>query len=81
MIAPRMRKQGYSIMETYHEDVVLQIAVNGYTAKSIDIGYTYSRPARQNQSDPPHRPDRAAPGATDIPEEFYTELEGLKGRG
>jgi len=81
MIAPQMQKQGHSIIETHHKDVMLQIAVNGYTAESVDIGYTYSRPAHHNQSDPLHRPYRAVSGATDIPEEFSIELEGLKGRG
>lgn len=76
-IAPQM--QGLSIIQCRQEDVVLQVAVNQYTATYVGVGYTYSRPARQH--DPLHRPDRPIPGATDIPEGFYAELQELKGLG
>lgn len=76
-IAPQM--QGYTIIQSRSDDVVLQISVNEFSAQAVDIGYTYSRPARQN--DPLHRPDRTIPGATDIPEAFYVELGDLKGLG
>ena len=77
IIAPQM--QGFSIIQCRQEDVVFQIAVNQYAATYIDIDYTYSRPARQN--DPLHKPDRSISGATDIPEEFYAELQQLKDLG
>ncbi|KAM0804720.1 hypothetical protein BDR22DRAFT_885394 [Usnea florida] len=77
IMAPQMH--GLTIIQCRQEDVVLQIAVNQYTATSVDLSYTYSRPARQN--DPLHRPDRAVPGASDIPEEFYAELQELKDLG
>ena len=77
IMAPQMH--GLSIIQCRQEDVVFQIAVNQYTATYVDLSYTYSRPARQN--DPLHRPDRAVPGATDIPEEFYAELQELKDLG
>ncbi|KAF6223609.1 hypothetical protein HO133_000452 [Letharia lupina] len=76
-MAPQM--QGLSIIQCRQEDVVFQIAANQYTATYVDVDYTYSRPARQN--DPLHRPDRPIPGATDIPEEFYAELQELKDLG
>ena len=77
ILAPQMH--GLSIIQSRTEDIVFQIAVNEYAATYIEVGYTYSRPARQN--DPLHKPDRPTPGATDIPEEFYTELQQVKGLG
>ena len=76
-LAPQM--QGYNITESRQDDIVLQIAINQYTTTTVDVSYTYSRPA--HQTDPLHKPDRAVPGATDIPEEFYIELEELKELG
>ena len=77
IIAPQMH--GFSIIQCRQEDVVFQIAVNQYAETYVDADYTYSRPARQN--DPLHNPDRPIPGATDIPEEFYAELQELKDLG
>ena len=77
ILAPQM--QGLSIVQCRQEDVLFQIVVNEYAATYIDVRYTYSRPARQN--DPLYKPDRPIPGATDIPEEFYTELQQVKGLG
>ncbi|KAL9137677.1 MAG: hypothetical protein Q9175_001131 [Cornicularia normoerica] len=77
IMAPQM--QGLSIIQCRQEDVVFQIAVNQYTTTYVDVDYTYSRAARQN--DPLHRPDRPIPGAADIPEEFYAELQALEDLG
>jgi len=76
-IEPHMR--GYSIIQSRSDDVVLQISVNDFSTKDVDVGYTYSRPARRN--DPLHKPDRPNPGATDIPEAFYVALGDLKELG
>ena len=76
-LAPQM--QGLSVIQCRQEDVLFQIAVNEYAATHVDVAYTYSRPARQN--DPLHKPDRPIPGATEIPEEFYTELQQVEGLG
>ncbi|KAL8835933.1 MAG: hypothetical protein Q9176_006617 [Flavoplaca citrina] len=65
-----------TVVHERHGDIVLEISINEYTSKHVDVSYTYSRPARDD--DPLHRPDRAIPGPTDIPEEFYSELEDLK---
>ena len=73
-IAPQM--QGASVIQCRREDVILQIAMNQHTATYIDLSYTYSRPARPH--DPLHRPNRSITRATDIPEEFYTELQELQ---
>ncbi|KAL8924245.1 MAG: hypothetical protein Q9172_002785 [Xanthocarpia lactea] len=67
---------GRTIVHERQDDVILEISINEYTPRHVDVSYTYSRPAREN--DPLHKPDRAIPGATDIPEEFYREVEGLK---
>ena len=77
IMAPQI--QGLRIIQCRQDDVVFQIAVNQYAATYVDVNYTYSRPARQN--DPLHKPDRPIPGATDIPEEFYAELQQLKNLG
>lgn len=53
--------------------------MNQHTATYVGLEYTYLRPARQN--DPLHEPNRPIPGATDIPEEFYVELQELKDLG
>ena len=77
IIAPHM--QGLNVIQCRQEDIVFQIAVNEYAATYVDVEYTYSRPARQN--DPLHRPDRPNAGATDIAPEFYAELHELKDLG
>ena len=77
IVAPQM--QGLSIIQCRQEDMVFQIAVNEYSATDVSLDYTYSRPARQN--DPLHKPDRPISGATDIPEDFYAELQRLKDLG
>ena len=73
-IAPQMH--GATTIQCRREDVVLQIAISQYTATHVDLSYTYSRPARPY--DPLHRPNRPITSATDIPEEFYTELQELQ---
>ena len=78
ILAPQM--QGNVIIGSRYKDVVLQIAVNDFAGSIVFLGYTYSRPARYPK-DPLHRPDRSIPGTTDIPEEFYIEVEGLEGIG
>ena len=76
-IAPQMH--GASMVQRRRGDVVLQIAMSQYTATNVDLSYTYSRPARPH--DPLHRPNRPIASATDIPEEFYAELQELQALG
>lgn len=59
------------------DDVLLEISLNDYTASHVELSYTYSRPARE-ENDPLHKPNRAILGATDISDEFYDELDTLK---
>ena len=65
-----------TIVHERQDDVILEISINEYSPRHVNISYTYSRRSRENDS--LHKPDRAIPGATDIPEEFYREVEGLK---
>lgn len=76
-IRPQM--QGYTVIQSRRDDVVLQISVKNFSTDDIDVGYTYSRPARRK--DPLHNPNRPVTGAMDIPEAFYVELGDLKELG
>lgn len=69
------KMQNRTIVHSRHDDIILEISINDYTPKHVDVSYTYSRPARKK--DPLNRTDRPIPGATDIPEEFYKELGDL----
>jgi 2-polyprenyl-6-methoxyphenol hydroxylase-like FAD-dependent oxidoreductase len=64
-------------IQTRKGGVRLEISLNEYTASKITVSYTYSRPARDG-NDPLYNPERATSGATDIPEEFYEELDELR---
>ena len=66
------------LLQTRKDNILLEISVNEQTASTIDMSYTYSRPARHGY-DALHNPDRTAAGAKDIPEEFYQELKQLEG--
>lgn len=74
LVAPAIHKE--IIIQSRHNDVVLRISVNVFAAEYVDLSYTYSRSARQD--DPLHKPDRPTFGASEIPEEFYEELAQLE---
>ncbi|MCJ1443341.1 MAG: hypothetical protein MMC23_003839 [Stictis urceolatum] len=65
------------LIETRKGDIRLEISINEFAGSHVDLSYVYSRPAKQN-GDPLHKPDRPVPGATDIPEELYEELDALQ---
>lgn len=65
------------VKQTHKGEILLEISVNDISGSHVNLSYTYSRPAREN-NDPLHRPDRPIHGATDIPEEFYEELAALE---
>ena len=67
-----------TVIQSLHQDILLEISINDISPKHVDLSYTYSRPIRPG--DPLHRPDRPYSGATEIPEEFYTELDQLEAR-
>lgn len=62
----------------HNGDAYLEIAINDVTSSRVTISYTYSRPAKE-AADPLYRPERPISGATDMPEEFFTEIDGLNG--
>lgn len=68
--------QDRTTIHSRHGDIILEISINDFTPKMVDVSYTFSRPAHKD--DPLHRPDRPIPGATVIPEELYVELQDLK---
>lgn len=65
---------------SHQRDPRLEITINDHLPNgNVSIRYIYS-PAARNESiatDPLHHPERPISGATDIPEEFYDELNDL----
>ncbi|KAL8745056.1 MAG: hypothetical protein Q9190_002768 [Brigantiaea leucoxantha] len=68
--------QNQTVIQSRQKDTLLQVSIGDHDPETVEVRYTYSRPARQD--DPLHKPDRAVLGATDVPKEFYTELQGLE---
>lgn len=65
---------------SHHREPRLEITINEHQPNgNVSISYIYSRSARNdsNATDPLHHPERPIAGATDIPEEFYDELNDL----
>lgn len=69
--------QNHVLAQAHKGGILLEISVNDISGSHVDLSYTYSRPAKDND-DPLYKPDRPIPGATDIPEEFYEELAALQ---
>ncbi|KAF2837171.1 hypothetical protein M501DRAFT_1059178 [Patellaria atrata CBS 101060] len=67
-----------NVIELKRKDTVLSISVNEQTPDMVSVFWVYLRPAR-GSSDPLHKPNRPVSGASDIPEEFYTEIRNLQG--
>ena len=67
---------GVEFRETKRDDVLLQAYVNDYAENELSMSYTYSRPPN-TPHDPLYKPNRPASRATDIPEEYYLELENI----
>ncbi|KAI0011926.1 FAD/NAD(P)-binding domain-containing protein [Xylariaceae sp. FL0662B] len=67
-----------NVIELRQGDVVLNVSVNEQQRGVVSMGWTYSRPAK-GSADPLHKPNRPVSGATDIPEEFFEEIEALQG--
>lgn len=70
--------KGSPVLEALIDGTRLWIGVNSYSPneKEVDLSYVFSRPARE-LDDPLHRPGRENSAATNIPEEFYAELDDL----
>ena len=59
-------------------NVGLGVSINDATEDGfINISWTFSRPAKENQEDHLFKPSRALDEAKSIPEEFYEELNQL----
>ncbi|KAK4063966.1 uncharacterized protein Triagg1_9294 [Trichoderma aggressivum f. europaeum] len=67
-----------NVIEKKQGDVVLNLSVNEQQAGAVSISWIFSRPAR-GSIDPLHRPNRPVSDATDIPKEFFDEIERLHG--
>jgi 2-polyprenyl-6-methoxyphenol hydroxylase-like FAD-dependent oxidoreductase len=67
-----------AVLEVRHGNVVLNISINEATEEHVSISWICSRPAR-GSSDALHKPNRSNAAAKDIPLEFFTEVEELKG--
>lgn len=65
------------VIQTLKGDARFEISLSEHSTSNVAISYTYSRPAK-NGNDLLHKPERPNSGATNIPEEFYTELESLE---
>lgn len=67
-----------TVVEVRHGDIVLNISINEATQDLVNVSWIYSRAAR-GSFDVLHKPNRPNTAATDIPPEFFTEVEGLEG--
>ncbi|POS74459.1 early conidial development-2 [Diaporthe helianthi] len=75
--APYMK--GSNELETRREgSVVMNISIIEFNENSVDLSWTYSRPAR-GPHDTLHRPNRSAAEASSHPEDLYAELGALSG--
>ncbi|KAF3031323.1 hypothetical protein E8E12_001117 [Didymella heteroderae] len=66
-----------TVVEVRHNDIVLNISINEGGEEQTSIGWIYSRPVR-GLSDALHKPNRSNAAAKTIPQEFFTEVEGLE---
>jgi 2-polyprenyl-6-methoxyphenol hydroxylase-like FAD-dependent oxidoreductase len=73
--APYM--QSSNIIEMKRDSVVLQVQVSEQQEDLVSVAWVYSRPAR-GPTDALHKPNRPLSGATNIPEEFFEEINTLK---
>jgi 2-polyprenyl-6-methoxyphenol hydroxylase-like FAD-dependent oxidoreductase len=67
---------GANVVEVKVNEVVLQVSIIEQKADQIGISWIYSRPSR-GSTDPLYKPNRPVSGATDIPKEFFQEIDAL----
>ena len=72
--------KGQNVIERQKNGIVLNVSVNDNAGDLVCISWVYSRASR-GPDDPLYRPDRPISGATDIPEEFYLEIDCLEDLG
>jgi 2-polyprenyl-6-methoxyphenol hydroxylase-like FAD-dependent oxidoreductase len=75
MYAPHMKD--INTIELKRGEVVMSISIIEQTEDLVGISWVYSRPAH-GSADPLYRPDRPLSSATDVPTEFYEEIEALQ---
>jgi 2-polyprenyl-6-methoxyphenol hydroxylase-like FAD-dependent oxidoreductase len=69
--------QDSTVLELKKGDAVLNISINDIQENMVNVGWIYSRPA-QGVTDPLYKPNRPVSGATNIPDEFFTEIQALQ---
>ncbi|KAJ4861975.1 hypothetical protein T069G_02929 [Trichoderma breve] len=69
---------GSIVIRKKQGDKLLNLFVNEQQEDAVSISWTFSRPARSS-IDPLHRPNRPVSEATNIPKEFFDEIEQLHG--
>jgi 2-polyprenyl-6-methoxyphenol hydroxylase-like FAD-dependent oxidoreductase len=75
LYTPAMKKS--NLIEMKQNDVFLTVSINEQQGDFVSVNWVYSRPAKGPQ-DPLHKPNRPVSGATDIPDEFFEEIEALQ---
>jgi 2-polyprenyl-6-methoxyphenol hydroxylase-like FAD-dependent oxidoreductase len=73
--APAM--DGANVVEVKLNDATLHISIIEQKADQVGVSWIYSRPSK-GSTDPLYKPNRPVTGATDIPEEFFQEIDALK---
>jgi 2-polyprenyl-6-methoxyphenol hydroxylase-like FAD-dependent oxidoreductase len=68
---------GGNVVEVKLNDVMLHVSIIEQQADQVGISWIYSRPSK-GSTDPLHKPNRPVSGATDIPKEFFREIDSLK---
>ncbi|KAL5094694.1 hypothetical protein Trisim1_005430 [Trichoderma cf. simile WF8] len=69
---------GTNVIRKKQGDKILNLSVNEQQEDAVSISWIFSRPARSS-IDPLHRPNRPVSEATNIPKEFFDEIEQLHG--
>lgn len=73
-IAPYVPK--LKTIEAPNGNVLLRISITRFSAETVSLDYTYSRPA--GQDDPLYRPNRATHESRKFPDDIYSEIEELR---
>lgn len=75
LYAPAMKTS--NVIEMKRNDVLLNVSVNEQQGDLVSISWIYSRPSK-GPKDILYKPNRPVSGATDIPDEFFQEIEALQ---
>jgi hypothetical protein len=75
LYAPAMNTS--NVIEMKQNDIFLTVSINERQNDLASINWIYFRLTKGAQ-DPLHKPNRSVSGATDIPDEFFEEIEALQ---